>query len=137
VSDFPGFESGILRRLDRIERVLAELVATDNDKRLLLALARATRGAVFSVNELMRHPHIIESLAPLLIAAVGPEGHPRKLGKFLSKLEGASIGGVTVTRVGVEHSAALWRVWLGKLPEPDAINSGIAHDVASLESTCD
>ncbi len=134
---FPGFESRLLARLDRIERTLAALVATDSERRLLLALARATRGSIFSVNELMRHPHIIEALTPLLVAVVGPEGHPRKLGKFLSKVAGAGIGGVTVTRAGTEHAAALWVVSPGILPVPSASDSDIADDASSLEQPCD
>ena len=128
---FPGLDSGILKRLDRIERVLAELVATDRERRLLLGIAESTKGTMFAAHELLSHAALVPALQALLVAALGPEQLARRAGKFLARLNGCTVGGVSVERVGREHGAVLWRVSVAKLPAPVALSAVIADDADS------
>jgi hypothetical protein len=90
------------RRLARVEAMLFEIVQTDRERRLLHAIADATRATTFSVAELLA----FADKSPRLSAEIA--GWSRKrVGRLLARSVGLT-GAIEVRRIGDADGAALW-----------------------------
>jgi hypothetical protein len=77
----------------------------------LRTVSAVVEGRAFSVRELLAHAAIPEGEA-LRSAILGMIGtlNGRRLGKFLRRIEGQDIGGLSVERIGGDRDGAVWRL---------------------------
>jgi hypothetical protein len=105
--------AAVSTRADRIRALRRELATLEqqqrdaDDRALLVAIARAVRGHVFSIAELVAHA----TIDPPLREALGGM-RPKQLGVRLHRLAQASINGVRLRRVDRDTSGCIWEVHL-------------------------
>lgn len=107
----------ILERLDRIvasnAAILAELRRErprPDRARVLPAIATAIGDRAFNAAEVLNHATVDRELAAVLDAARIPNA--RILGQYLRTIEGRTIGGVRVERIGEDREGIVWRVFV-------------------------
>lgn len=111
----------VVRRLDRIERLLEALLerrnpTADDDRRFLAAIAAAVRGRAFSARELVNHAtgDDEDELRAVLAGAT-----PKRIGKRLHRLAGQDLGGLMLRRVDRDKDGTIWRVQVSDLHRND------------------
>ncbi|MBA3884282.1 MAG: hypothetical protein H0X67_00965 [Acidobacteria bacterium] len=80
------------------------------DKALVGALAVSTRGLSFTAAAVWRHRAVDEALADALEQA--DVDSPRQLGRLLRRVEGRTVDGVRIARVGADREGLIWRASL-------------------------
>ena len=73
-------------------------------------MAAAVADRAFSGRELIQHAALVdgELRAALDVAGLNTA---RRLGKFFKMIEGQTIAGVRLERIGVDRDGLIWRVW--------------------------
>jgi hypothetical protein len=106
VKELSGSVSLLTERLVRVEGN-ATLPA---DLRLVAAIATASRGASFTLVELLDHGHRVEPAVLVAIQEACGQICARRAGIRLAKLAKSSIPGFQVERLGSERLGAIWKI---------------------------
>jgi hypothetical protein len=119
-----------LRPSDSVEALLRELVAgqreiiallsnvppahilppASRDNRVFLALTASVDDKAFSARELRERADLLDGELRAALAAAGLV-NGRKIGKYLRSVEGQTIAGLRLERIGTDHDGIVWRVW--------------------------
>jgi hypothetical protein len=97
-------------KVDALRADLARRRVPPDDGPLLLAIATATAGRVFSSKELRAHARADADLAQALGRLSS-----RQIGKRLRALAGRDVGGFVVRRVGRDGDGTIWTVQVAHL----------------------
>ena len=100
----------ILDELRAIRAALDRGTHQPNDQgaaRLLSIISVEVEGRVFSSAELVEHARITPPLREAIVDVVG-ELNARKVGKFLRRVEGRTLGELRIDRVGADSVGVAW-----------------------------
>jgi hypothetical protein len=107
----------LLRELVALQRQI--LAALERQQRpdanskhvwILPALAVAVADRAFSAREVMQHAALADGELRAALDGAGLS-NGRKLGKFLKGVEGQTIAGIRLERIGIDRDGVIWRVW--------------------------
>ena len=77
---------------------------------LVLTLAASVENKAFSTREVIAHATRVEGDLSAALEVAGLS-NPRQLGKWLRTIEGRTIAGVRLERIGIDRDGIIWRVW--------------------------
>lgn len=102
----------LVRQNELLAEMLSEIRAQRGRRRpsrahLLAAIATAVEERLFTAAEVLRHAEVNATLARALDAA--EIATARSLGKYLRRIEGRTIDGVRVDRIGEDRDGMIWR----------------------------
>lgn len=96
--------------------------AVDDRGALLAPIAGYVKGTAFSAAEVIHHAAVVASPLREALAAAGVV-NARQLGKWFRRIEGRDIGGLRLTRIGVDRDGVIWRVCECENPQTRAVSS--------------
>ena len=110
VNDLRREHAAMQARLAVVEARIGRTIGPrdDSDCSLVLTIAETAAGTAWSTPELFRHAKTIPALKTALVNAECSS--PKKLGKLCGRLEGTTINGLRIERVGEGRAGILWRV---------------------------
>jgi hypothetical protein len=80
-----------------------------HDDALMLALGAAVADRAFSARELTQHAALVDGDLRAALDAAGLVS-ARRLGKFFRTIEGQTIAGLRLDRIGTDNQGVIWRV---------------------------
>ena len=75
----------------------------------MLALGAAVADRAFSAREVNQHAALVDGALRAALAAAGLV-NARRIGKFFRTIEGQTIGGLRLDRIGSDSEGVVWRV---------------------------
>lgn len=112
----------LLRRVERLEAIVADLSRRldqqrrprdADDLRVLLALASSVGTLRFSARDVLRHATHVAALHEAI--ALADCGTSRSLGRLLRRVEGRSVEGITLARVGAGRGGWIWALQVSQV----------------------